>query len=358
MKWSVPATVGAMGVATLLAMATSATAQTWTGAYIAGTIGVGMVSKQPAETVGFDTNLDRAFSDTVRTVAGANAFSPGFCGGRAINAVAASGCTDDKNGVDGGGRIGYDWQAGRFVAGGLVDVSSADIEDSVTAFSTTPAFYAMTRRVNVVTGFRGRAGVSLGRALAYGTGGFAWGRVDQTFATSNVVNTFVSSDPDGDATSVNQKKNVWGYQAGAGLEMPLAGRVSLTGEYMFTSLDNRDAAQIRSQGPAPATNPFILVNSAGTDFRRTEVADASLGARRDQLSILILSKIFQHEAHEAHEEGRRARRNFLGRRADPAAPLVTELEVSQPLVTESSRFPKEFFVLFVFFVPFVLFVFV
>ena len=217
----------------------------------------------------FDTNLDRAFTDTVRTATGANAFSPGFCGGLAVTAMAASGCTGDNDGIDFGGRAGYDWQVGRFALGGLVDVSKADLIDSVSAFSTTPAFYAFTRELNAVVGLRGRAGVGTDRMLVYGTAGSAWGNVKHTFTTSNRVNTFVPTD--GDTVAIDgANERVWGYQAGGGVEVRLGGRWSLFSEYLFTSLDNREESGIRSQGPAPATNPFILVNSAGTDFQRAE----------------------------------------------------------------------------------------
>jgi outer membrane immunogenic protein len=60
-----------------------------------------------------------------------------------------------------------------------------------------------------------------------------------------------------------------GYQLGGGLEIALGSRMRLFGEYLWTSLDNRDESVVRAQGPAPATNPFILTNGAGTDFRRT-----------------------------------------------------------------------------------------
>ena len=39
---------------------------------------------------------------------------------------------------------------------------------------------------------------------------------------------------------------------------------------VHTSLDNREESGIRSQGPAPVTNAFILVNPGGTDFQRSE----------------------------------------------------------------------------------------
>lgn len=268
MRLSVLAPICAGAIITL--SGASAHAQSWTGAYLGTAIGGGIGSKNPAETISFDTNLDGAFADTVRTAAGANGFSPGFCGGLAVNAMAAAGCTRDKNGAEIAIRGGYDRQLGRVLLGGLIDVSTADLEDSVTAFSTTPAFYAFTRRLDVVTGFRGRAGFGAGRVLVYGTGGGAWGNVEQTFTTSNRVNTFVPSGPDGAPASLDSTESVWGYQAGGGVEVRLARRLNLVGEYLFTNLDNRADSQVRSQVPAPATNAFVLVNAAGTDFRRTQ----------------------------------------------------------------------------------------
>jgi hypothetical protein len=39
-------------------------------------------------------------------------------------------------------------------------------------------------------------------------------------------------------------------------------------EYLRTSLAD-DTYRVRAAGPAPATNPFILVNAQGTDMRRS-----------------------------------------------------------------------------------------
>jgi outer membrane immunogenic protein len=243
--------------------------QGWKGAYVGGFVGGGMQADGSSEMVRFDTNLDGAFTDVVRTAAGADAFSPGFCGAAAANPLPASGCSGDDRKVEFGGRGGYDGQAGRFVFGGLVDVSRSEIRDSVTAFSTTPAFYTFTRELDVLVGMRGRAGVDAGPVLIYGTGGAAWGSVDQIFTTSNRVNTFVPVNQTGEGT----RESVWGYQAGGGAEVRLHSTLSLVGEYVFTSLDNRETSIIRSQGPAPATNPFILVNAAGTNFQRTDRLD-------------------------------------------------------------------------------------
>ena len=55
----------------------------WTGPYIGGSIGLAAQNNDRGEGVEFDTNLDGTYGDTVNTSLGANAFSPGFCGGAA-----------------------------------------------------------------------------------------------------------------------------------------------------------------------------------------------------------------------------------------------------------------------------------
>ena len=127
-----------------------------------------------------------------------------------------------------------------------------------------------------VGGLRARIGFGTGRMLVYGTGGGAWGSIDQSFTTSNGVNTFVPADDDSgddaddDSDDDGSDEMIWGYQAGGRVEIRFGARMSLMGEYLFTSLDNRDESAIRVQGPAPATNPFILVNASGSDLRRTD----------------------------------------------------------------------------------------
>lgn len=267
-------TAAAACVALILGSAAPADAQNWQGFYLGGSVGGGVQPADDDETVRFDTNLDGLFTDSVRTLSGIDAFSPGFCGGLAVGPTAAAGCTDDEDGIDFGGRLGYDWQVGRLVLGGLLDVSRTDVSDSATAFSTTPAFYAFTRQLEYAAGLRGRVGAGTDRVLVYATGGGAWGSIEQSFTTSNGVNTFVAVDDDADDDDMDDdegpSESVWGYQAGGGVEFRFGPRVSLLGEYLFTSFDNREDSTVRAQGPAPATNPFILVNPAGTDLQRTD----------------------------------------------------------------------------------------
>lgn len=254
-------TLGAAAAAAMLMTPALGRAQdkNWTGAYVSANGGYGLQPDDGSETIRFDKNLDGDFSDTVTNVAGANAFAPGFCGGGALTATPSGGCTKDEDGADFGGRLGYDWQTGRAVVGLVVEGSTADVNDSVSAFSITPARYAFTRELSWLGALRARVGISSDRVLLYATGGGARGSLKNSFATSNAVNTFVRSDAD----------SAWGYQAGGGLEYRVS-KLSLGAEVLYTRLGDEDEYSVRVQGPAPLTNPFILTNREGTDFRRQD----------------------------------------------------------------------------------------
>lgn len=243
----------------VLAAATAVQAQEaadWTGAYVGAHAGYGWHKGGSGETIGFDTNLDGTYGDTVRTSTGADAFSPGFCNGVTQSSVPGS-CSGDDDGFEFGGRAGYDWQMGSFVIGGLVEATRTDIRDGVTAFSTTPAYYSMDRKLKGMLAARARLGFAMDRNLIYATGGYAKADVQRTFATSNAANTFVTSED----------KNLEGWQLGAGVERKFTPNITVGLEYVYTRLDDDDYS-VRATGPAPATNPFILVNADGTDMQR------------------------------------------------------------------------------------------
>ena len=249
----------AAATALLLGGLTSAQAQTWNGFYLGAQIGGGFLRDGQDKVVVFDKNLDGAFTDTVNTAAGANAFSPGFCAGTPRAVTPGGGCDQDDQSTDAGLRLGYDWQRGRFVIGATGEVAWMKLTDSVSAFSTTPASYAFTREVDTLGAVGLRAGVAGERVLLYASGAGALGSVNRSFATSNRVNTFVPTDQGG----------AWGFQAGGGLEYRL-GRLAAGVQYLYTRLDDNSLYTVRAQGPAPATNPFILTNREGTDLRRSD----------------------------------------------------------------------------------------
>ncbi|MDZ4370319.1 MAG: outer membrane beta-barrel protein [Phenylobacterium sp.] len=245
-----------------VASAAQAQSADWTGAYVGASVGYADRSDSTGETIVFDTNLDGQFGDTVRTGAGADAFSPGFCGGSYLTNAAGGGCTkDDDNDTELAVRLGYDYQMGSFVVGGLVEYGRLELQDTVTGFSTTPAGYTFNRKLTDVFAVRARGGYAFGPNLVYATGGYAQGNMKQSFNTTNGANAFNTSGG-GDAK---------GYQLGLGYERKLTDNVTLGVEWLRTDLKDDDfRVRAGNSGTTPATNPFLLVNASGTDFARTD----------------------------------------------------------------------------------------
>lgn len=226
------------------------------GIYVQGFGGLG-VTGENGNTFGFDTDRNGTYNDQVTTLAGANAFSPGFCNG-AKGPSRAAGCAPDKVGAEYGARIGFDARSGNIVFGGLLEGSRNDSIDRSTAFSTTPAFYKIARSVDYAISARGRVGFTPGGgALFYGTGGVSYAKIDHDFYTSNGANSFTENN-DGDM--------VWGWQAGGGAEVMLTNNLSLGLEYLYSRYKDDKYTISVGQGTAPATNPFLL-NGGGTNMR-------------------------------------------------------------------------------------------
>lgn len=233
----------------------------WTGVYVGGRLGYAGQSKDNGETVLFDTNLDGTFGDTVRTGAGADAFSTGFCGGSALASTAANGCAGDEDGADYAVHVGFDYDFGSFVVGAVGEYGRADISDSVTAFSTTPASYTLVRELEDTFGLRARLGFDLGSTLIYATGGGVYGKLNSTQFTSNAVNAFATRGGD---------DYEFGYRYGGGIEQRVGRRFSIGAQYLFTQIKDDEFRVDVTRGTAAATNPFILVNPNGTTFARSD----------------------------------------------------------------------------------------
>jgi outer membrane immunogenic protein len=231
----------------------------WEGGYIGGSFGLAAQNNDSGESVLFDTDRNGAFDNSVNTVTGANAFSPGFCNGAANGRTPIEGCRGDKDGLEYNIRAGYDVQQGNIVYGVVLEGGKNEARDSVTAFSTTPAFYTFTRELDYSLQARARVGYAARGALFYATGGAAYGKIDNSFSTSNGANSFAN----------NGQTNSWGYSAGGGTEVKIMKNFSLGLEYLYTNFVDDDFRVNVGPGTAPATNPFLL-RSGGTDFRRSD----------------------------------------------------------------------------------------
>lgn len=233
----------------------------FSGVYVGGSVGYDAQPNDVGSGILFDRNLDGVFGDTVRTAAGANAFSPGFCKGAARGNAPAAGCRNDKDGVAYYGRVGADYQRGPIVIGAVGEFGKSEINDSVSAFSTTPASYTMTRKIDWEGSARGRIGYAANTTLFYGTFGGGYARIARSFSTTNTANAFTESG----------KRQQFGILGGGGIEQKISPHLSFGLEYMYHQYQDGDYRVRASAGSAPATNPFILApNTTGTDFRRSD----------------------------------------------------------------------------------------
>lgn len=235
------------------------------GFYVGGTFGLDATANDDDGGFVFDTNRDGAFDNTVRTTTNADAFSPGDCGGFANGRNATDGCTDDDDSYSYSIRAGIDRRLGDngpFVAGLLVEATKSDSRDFVSAFSTTPASYTISRGLDHSFALRGRLGVSPGdgRGLFYVTGGVAYGKMEHEFFTSNTANTF---------TQVDDDEYELGGQIGGGAELYITRNLSLSFEYLYQTFEDDNYYVEVGRGTAPATNPFLL-NGGGTFLRPAE----------------------------------------------------------------------------------------
>jgi outer membrane immunogenic protein len=231
------------------------------GFYVAGSIGAAFQNNDRNDTVVFDIDTDGQYGDIVSTTTGANAFSTGFCNGAANGAQKSMLCKKDKEDIEYAIKVGLDGHVtNHIVAGVVLEGSKTDIDDSTTAFSTTPASYTFRRGIDYAVSARGRLGYTPdGSGLFYVTGGPSYAQLDHKFSTTNTANTFDQKGGD----------RVFGYQMGGGAEFTLAQGLGVGLEYLYSKYDDEDYYVAIGKGTAPATNPFIRQFGA-TNFRPSD----------------------------------------------------------------------------------------
>ncbi len=153
---------------------TPVAAANWTGWYLGGNVGSG-------------TGRDRT------TLSGVTAVPETF----SLN----------PDGINGGGQIGYNWQAANWVYGLEADIQASSQRDNKTTVLGGLANY--DHKLPWFGTVRGRLGYSVGSSLFYVTGGYAYGGVKTTI---NNPTTGVQ------LASFNNTQGGW--TAGAGIETP------------------------------------------------------------------------------------------------------------------------------------------
>jgi outer membrane immunogenic protein len=135
----------------------------------------------------------------------------------------------------------------------------------VSEYSTTPAFYEMTRRIDWNGNLRARLGYTTpGGIMPYITGGLAYAKVENSFATNNAANSF---------TQFDNKEDAWGYTMGGGVEAKVSDNFSIGARYLWTRYNVGDYRVDVGAGSAPATNPFRITPSGGASINRGDKFD-------------------------------------------------------------------------------------
>jgi outer membrane immunogenic protein len=154
-----------------------------------------------------------------------------------------------------GGTVGYNWEfSPHFVPGIEADYAWAHITGTGASSATYSCGTICATTLDSLGTVRGRLGYAFDHVLLYGTGGWAYSRIN--------------SNLDG-FTAANDRS---GWTAGAGIEYAFAPHWSLKAEYLRVSFDsavwtNATAPGIACTGIACSTDAKFNVVRAGVNYR-------------------------------------------------------------------------------------------
>jgi outer membrane immunogenic protein len=213
------------------------------------------------------------------------------CGG-ILGSTCALPTSSKLNGGLGGLQAGYNWQVNPYFLAGLeADFQGSAIRGSATnptfLLGGNPTQIGTEHRVTWFGTIRGRLGLlPTDRLLIYGTGGFAFGRVDAS-SLLTVANPVIASGLGGlfgynctiaagtfpNCFSGNSTRTATGWTAGAGFEFALSQNISLKGEYLYVNLGTDDHALVAlsTANIAPPPTPSSFIVSRKVDFSLARV---------------------------------------------------------------------------------------
>lgn len=203
-------------VLALAATAAPAQAQDfdWTGFYVG------------AHGAVVDTDADWTGESIYQTVDGGE-------GGFTIGSASAS-IADKLSGSEfgGGGRVGFNWQAGSFVLGAEADATFFGFTEGATHTSGGTTYTLVSDASDLET-IRARAGVAMGRTLLFVTGGVAFSGLDHSLAATNVSEIVIDGGEGGDtigtqtANLVDTASSGTGWTIGGGAEVAVSDKLSV-----------------------------------------------------------------------------------------------------------------------------------
>lgn len=246
------------------------TVPTWTGLYI-GLQGGGAFNPSDPDSLDLSSTFGTNTVVPGLTAPANNGFGAGTIG----SAFGDNFESAFDSSFIGGAHIGYDYQMDQFVVGAILDINALDISQTQSAFSNTPAFYRAERDLDFLATARLRAGYTVtDSALAYVTGGLAYGEVDYSFSTdSPAVAGNARSTAAARSAQVFEDEDDFGYTVGGGMEVKVTDNVSFGAEYLYTNLGGDSFTRLDG-GPFDGTSANGGATTGGsTDFSSDEDFD-------------------------------------------------------------------------------------
>lgn len=177
-----------------------------------------------------------------------------------------------RDGFIGGGQIGYNWQwSPNWVLGLEADIQYVDIDRTNTVVTAALPTLAVPVGPPLVNTFRteteylgtvrGRLGYTWGQTMLYGTGGFAYARVNNSASffgppATGGVQQFFGQD----------RSTKTGYAVGGGIEHMFTPNWSVKAEYLYYDLDDSNlnvAVILRPVGQGGGTGYNTTIRNDG-----------------------------------------------------------------------------------------------
>jgi uncharacterized caspase-like protein/opacity protein-like surface antigen len=244
----------------------------WTGFYVGGSLGGGRQSSStslagpfgspiftPTTTTTATTTTTSPITST--TVTTTTTFGAPVLAASAINPLAVPrSLSPDGNGLVGGAQFGFNYQIGAVVIGAETDLSATRLGGSQSSAANPGGTRFTTRAENELSMLgtvRARAGFVLGDFLIYGSGGYAYGLVDQkgSIAPDNPATT--------SGASASRSGLASGWALGGGVEYAIMPGMTLRLDYTHYDLGNQKLTLQDYTGLAPTQYAVMRARTAG-----------------------------------------------------------------------------------------------
>jgi outer membrane immunogenic protein len=164
-----------------------------------------------------------------------------------------------------GGQAGYNWQSGPMVYGIETDIQWSNAKGTLSApcapglCGASPLTASYSQELSWFGTVRGRIGYASNGWLLYGTAGYAYGQVE----------TSANASAGPASATFDAKDFVDGWTAGGGVEVQVAPRWSVKGEYLYTDFGRINHNFAITGLPTLTDSDHVTVNvvRAGVNFR-------------------------------------------------------------------------------------------